>query len=178
MAVKINANRYNLVVFSAWAVGLFQVFQMLVQLRLLRTLPISTTQLAAVLVFSPIASLALLSIIIDVFIFPFMGQTKALEVAAILLIPMAIASASIPLALWLGFERDTMVLIGLLFFISIILPTFLRWDKVPLLIRYTATINLVVVSFFATKYLLARSSKAYRVQLSTLGVWGMGGRWS
>jgi hypothetical protein len=35
---------------------------------------------------------------------------------------------------------------------------------------------LVSASFIATKYLLSRSSKAYRIQLANLGGWGMGRR--
>jgi hypothetical protein len=175
-SIRINAGGYNLVIFSAWAVGIFQVFHMLIQLRLLRTLPISTTQLASLLVFLPIASLVLLSIILGTFFFPFIGQPKALEVAATFVTPMTIVSIGIPLVFWLGLERNTMVLIGFVFFLSVTLPIWFGLDKVPLSIRCAVTAFLIGASFFVTKYLLARSSKAYRIQLSNLGAWGMGGR--
>ena len=175
-SIRINAGGYNLVIFSAWAVGIFQVFHMLIQLRLLRTLPISTTKLAALLVFLPIASLVLLSIILGTFFFPFIGQPKALEVAATFLTPMTIVSIGIPLVFWLGLERNTMVLIGFVFFLSVTLPIWFGLDKVPLSLRFAVTAFLIGASFFVTKYLLARSSKAYRIQLSNLGAWGMGGR--
>jgi hypothetical protein len=175
-AVEINAGGYNLVLFSAWAVGIFQVFHMLIQLRLLRTLPISTTKLAALLVFLPMASFALSSIILGTFFFPFLGQAKAFEVAAIFLNPMIIVSIAIPLVLWSGLERNILDLVGFVFFLSMTLPIFFGLDKVPLLFRCAVTIIIVSASFIATKYLLPRTSKAYRLQLSNLGAWGMGGR--
>ncbi len=172
-SIRINAGGYNLVIFSAWAVGIFQVFHMLIQLRLLRTLPISTTKLAALLVFLPIASLVLLSIILGAFFFPFIGQPKALEVAATFLTPMTIVSIGIPLVFWLGLERNTMVLIGFVFFLSVTLPIWFGLDKVPLSLRFAGTAFLIGASFFVTKYLLARSSKAYRVLPNPIGnIWG------
>jgi hypothetical protein len=176
-SVKINASGYNLVIFSAWAVGLFQIFPMFIQLRLLRTLPISTIKLAASLVFLPIISLALLGIIIGFFFFPFVGQMKAMEVATTFLIPMTMVSVGIPLVAWLGLERNTLALIGLGFFIGIaVVPLWFSMDKIPFMFRYTAVALLILVSFFSTKSSLARSSKAYRINLANLGAWG-GRRW-
>jgi hypothetical protein len=176
-SVKINASGYNLVIFSAWAVGLFQILPMFTQLRLLRTLPISTTQLAAVLVFLPIISLALLGIVIGFLFFPFIGQAKALEVAATFLIPMTMVSVGIPLVAWMGLERNTMALIGFGFFIGIaVVPLWFSLEKIPLLLRYILVAVLILVSFFGTKFSLARSSKAYRINLANLGAWG-GRRW-
>ena len=174
--LEINAGGFNLVIFSAWAVGVFQILHIFLQLRLLRTLPLSTTRLAALLVFLPIASLALLSLILGAFLYVFIGQVEALKIAAIFLIPMTIAALAIPLVLWSGFERNSLALIGLTFFLSLTLPIFLGLDGVPLSFRCAVTIILVTASFIATKYLLPRSSKAYRFQLSKLSAWGMGGR--
>jgi hypothetical protein len=56
------------------------------------------------------------------------------------------------------------------------LPIYFGLENVPLSFRCAVTIILVSVSFIATKYLLPRSNKAYRIQLSSLGAWGMGGR--
>jgi hypothetical protein len=176
-SIKINASGYNLVIFSAWAVGLFQIFPMFIQLRLLRTLPISTTQLAAVLVFLPIISLALLGIVIGLFFFPFVGQMEALKAVAAFLIPMTMVSIGIPLVAWLGLERNTLALIGLGFFIGIaVVPLWFSMDKIPLSTRYTAVALLTLVSFFGTKSSLAHGSKTYRINLANLGAWG-GRRW-
>jgi len=180
-SIKINASGLNLVIFSAWAVGLFQIFPMFIQLRLLRTLPISTTRLAAVLVFPPVISLALFSIMIGIFFSPFVGQTKALEVAATFLIPMTMVSVGVPLVARFGLERNTLALIGFGFFIGIaVVPLWLSlWislDKIPFLLRYVIVALLVLASFFGTKSSLARSSKAYRINLANLGGWG-GRRW-
>jgi hypothetical protein len=133
--VEINAGGFNLVIFSAWAVGIFQVLHIFIQLRLLRTLPFSTTKLAALLVFLPMASFALLSIILASFFFPFIGQAKALEVAAIFLIPMDTVSIAIPLVLWWGLERNAVALVGFVFFSSLTLPIFFELDNVPLSFR-------------------------------------------
>ena len=175
-AVESNAGGYNLVLFSAWAVGIFQVLHIFIQLRLLRSLPISTTKLAALLVILPVASFALLSLILGTFLYAFIGQAEAFRVAAIFLIPMTIAALAIPLVLWAGFERNSLALIGLTFFLSLTLPIFYGLDGIPFLFRSAVAIVLILISFFATKYLLPRSSKAYRFQLSSLGAWGMGRR--
>jgi hypothetical protein len=175
-AVESTAGGYNLVLFSAWAVGIFQVLHIFTQLRLLRTLPISTTKLAALLVFLPTASLALMSLILGTFLYAFIGQAEAFEVAAIFLIPITIADLAIPLVLWSGWERNSLALIGFVFFLSLTLPIFFGLDQVPLSFRCAVAIIIVSISFIATKYLLPRSNKAYRLQLSNLGAWGMGGR--
>jgi hypothetical protein len=175
-AVENTAGGYNLVLFSAWAVGIFQVLHIFIQLRLLRTLPISTTKLAALLVILPVASFAVLSLILGTILYAFIGQAEAFKVAAIFLIPMTIAALAIPLVLWSGFERNSLALIGLTFFLSLTLPIFYGLDGVPLLFRCAVAIILISISFFATKYLLPRSGKAYRIQLSNLGAWGMGRR--
>jgi len=175
-AVESTNGGYNLVLFSAWAVGIFQVLHIFIQLRLLRTLPISTTKLAALLVILPVASFAVLSLILGAFLYAFIGQAEAFKIAAIFLIPMTIAALAIPLFLWSGFERNSLALIGLTFFLSLTLPIFYGLDGVPLLFRCAVAIILISISFFATKYLLPRSSKAYRIQLSNLGAWGMGRR--
>jgi hypothetical protein len=67
-------------------------------------------------------------------------------------------------------------LIGFVFFLSLTLPIFFGLDQVPLSFRCAVAIIIVSISFIATKYLLPRSNKAYRLQLSNLGAWGMGGR--
>ena len=176
-SIKLNANGYNLVIFSAWAVGIFQVMHMLIQLRLLRTLPISTTKLAALLVFLPITSLTLLALILGTLFSPFIGEPKALEVAATFLTPMTIVAIGIPLVFWLGLERHTMILIGVVFFLSATLPIWFGLDKIPLPVRFAVTAIFVATSFFVTKHLLPRSNKAYRNQLANLGgTWGTIGR--
>ena len=175
-AVENTAGGYNLVMFSVWAVGISQVLHIFLQLRVLRTLPLSTTRLAALLVFLPIASFALMSLILGAFLYSFIGQAEALKVAAIFLIPMAIAALAIPLVLWSGFARNSVAFIGAVFFLSLTLPIFLGLDSVPLSLRCVVTIILVIASFIATKFLLPRSSKAYRIQLTNLGAWGMGRR--
>ncbi len=174
--VEINANGYNLVIFSAWAVGIFQVFHMFILLRLLRTLPISTTKLAALLVFLPTASLVLMSLVLGACFYPFIGQAAALQFAAIFLIPMTITALAIPVVLWSGLERNSLALIGFVFFLSLTLPIFFGLDGVPLWFRGAVAMIIVSISFFTSKYLLPRSSKAYRFQLSNLGAWRMGGR--
>jgi hypothetical protein len=174
--VEINASGYNLVIFSAWAVGIFQVFHMFIQLRLLRTLPLSAARLAALLILLPMASFTLMSFILGAGLYPFIGQAEALRVAAIFLIPMTITALAIPLVLWAGYERNSLALIGFVFFLSLTLPIVFGLDKVPLSCRCAVALILVSVSFIATTYLLPRGSKAYRIQFSNLGVWGMGGR--
>jgi len=162
--IKNTAGGYNLVFFSI-LVGIFQVLHICTQLRLLRTLPLSATRLAALLVFLPIASLALLSLILGTFLYAFVGQAEALKVAATFLIPMTFVALAIPLVLWSEFEGYMLTLIVLFFSMSSFLPL----DKVPLLFHCAFAIIIVSASFIATKKLLPRRSKAYRFQLSNLG---------
>ena len=169
--VKNTAGGYNLVFFSV-LVGVIQVLHICTQLRLLRTLPLSTNRLAALLVFLPIASLALISLILGAFLYPFIGQAEAVRVAATFLIPMTFVALAIPLLLWSEFEGYMLTFIVLFFCMSLFLPL----DKVPLLFRCAIAIILISISFIATKNLLPRRSKAYRFQLSNPGAWGMGGR--
>jgi hypothetical protein len=175
-AVENSAGGYNLVLFSAWAVVVFQILHIFIQLRLLRTLPLSTNKLAALLVLLPTASLALMSLIFGTFLYAFIGQAEAFEVAAIFLIPISTVAIAIPLVLWWGLERNAVALVGFVFFLSLTLPIFFRLDGIPFPFRCAVAMILVSVSFIATKYLLPRSNKAYRIQLSNLGAWGMGRR--
>lgn len=176
-SIKINAGGYNLAIFSAWAVGLFQIFPIFIQLRLLRTLPISTTRLAAVLVFLPAASFALFSIAIGAFFLPFIGQARALEVAAFFLIPLTMMSVGTSVIAWFGLERNVLALFALCILFGIVfVPLWFNLDKVPLSVKCASVALLVLISFFVTRFSLARRSKAYRVNLSNLVAWG-GRRW-
>ena len=117
-----------------------------------------------------------MSLIFGTFLYAFIGQAEALEVTAVFLIPISIVAIAIPLVLWWGVERNAVALVGFVFLSSLALPIFFELDNVPFSFRCAVAMILVSVSFIATKYLLPRSSKAYRIQLSILGAWGMGRR--
>ncbi|MEI9960848.1 MAG: hypothetical protein WDM76_06855 [Limisphaerales bacterium] len=90
--------------FIFWWIIAFQTFPILMHLRFLRTLPLSTTKLAIVLIGLPMLSMLILAIIFISLTIPIASVSKSFETAGNFLMPMAFIAWCIPLAVWQGFN--------------------------------------------------------------------------
>ena len=137
------------------------------QLRSLRTLPISSSMLAGILTFLPLVSLSAVATILYFFIAPAGGYTALLPFIKVFLTLAATAAFSQTILVWRGFDT-----LGYLFLIAPIAAVFYFAFKtnreIPLAISITLPIVLTTLSYLVTRWLVTRSSVAYRIRPGTL----------
>ena len=139
---------------------MFQTFPILLQLRLLRTLPLSTTTLAIVLVLLPVMSTLTLGGITAIFAFPVAGAAKSFVLAGNFLMTAALVALCIPMI----FTRETFYLILFVMIFGLAWVQTFTLDKLPLSLVASISGLLVITSIFLTRKWLASSSEAYCVQ--------------
>jgi hypothetical protein len=142
----------------------------------LRTLPVSTAKLAAVLVFTPPTAMLVILyfmglLVAGVFHQPLSSAMELLRQGGVLQI--ALASVIVPIVVWRGWGVVTYLVLFLVMTACILASIFanarfssLNSDAISLL--------LIFISFIATKYLLERSSHAYRPRGGQFGGWSWG----
>ena len=161
---------------SMWIVAL-QMIPISLNLRFLRTLPVSSTKLAAVLAFTPLAAMLVVLYLMGVFAAigchqPLSSAVEVFRQGGILQITLA--AIIVPVLVWRGWGMVTyFVFIAMM--IAGIFGSF--QTKVPLSLITSSMISLMLISgsFVTTKLLLERSSHVYRPRPSgQFGGWGWG----
>jgi hypothetical protein len=162
--------------FPAWFIIVFvQVLPVLLQLRLLRTLPIAATKLAAVLM--TIAILPLIAA--DVIIAAAVGLTSTSALAFTFFtgfaLTLAPASMCVFFAVWLGVGKRAYGLMIATMFGFQITGIFENRQLSPVLTGVIVAAT-VTVAFLLTRRSITRSSQTYRIQANPFGnpAWGMG----
>jgi hypothetical protein len=164
-----------LCIFPVYIIVMFQIFPNLQQLRLLRTLPMSTLSLASLLVLLPTATILIFEALMTVPVLAIAGLGKCSICFGNFFGPAIFIAWCIPLAVTLGANRQTYFLI--LLFLGTGLAVFQIYfsGKLPLQAITPIALILIPASIFLTKKALICSGNAYRTWPNLLGTtWGWG----
>ena len=155
----------------------FQIAAFTMHVRHLRTMPVSATKLAGVLVFTALAAMLLtfygaMLLLSAVFQSPLPGPEKIIQQGTLL--PIAVTTCVVPLFVWRPMEKITFIIIvGLMG--SGMFAAFFK-QGLPPGITVAASVVIVLGAFVATKALIERNSRAYRPRTTNqFGAWNMGG---
>ena len=156
-------------------VTIFQIIVFGGHIRHLRTMPISATKLAAVLVFTVQVAMLMICyagrLLLTAFLkVPQPGLEMMIEDGS--LFQIAIATTFVPLFVWrpLGI-LNFMIMMILMISSSILVIIQHKW---PVGISMSLAVLTVTSAFFITKTLLERSSRTYRPRTNQFGFWGGG----
>lgn len=151
----------------------FQILPVVFHLRVLRTLPVSSTRLAALLIFTPVAAMLLVMYLANLGVaaaygFPWFSRISLFEPGY--LVQIGLASCIVPVLIWRGMDRlGFLILIGMMtagmagmFALQTMFSSQVIGVVAPLL---------VLASFLITKYLLERSSRVYRPRNNQMPGW-------
>jgi len=146
------------------------------QIRYLRTMPVSATKLAGVLVFTTLATMLLtfygaMLLLSAVFQSPLPGPEKIFQQG--ILLQIAVATTVVPLFIWRPMEILTFLIMTLMMAGGMIAIFFTQ--GLPTNISVAASVVIVACVFLATKTLLERNSRAYRPRTNQFGTWNWGG---
>lgn len=155
--------------FGFFALFMFLAMPMMMQLRHLRTLPISTTALTSIMVLP--STLVVLGI----------GAIWAAINGNILQIPVGVfayaAAMSLtgPLLIGQGMRNGAYIATMALVMFTESIFIFMPLDKVPAHFLIIASLAVILISFEITRRLLKSSSKAYRTPAANMVGWGYWG---
>jgi hypothetical protein len=180
-AAQVNPWKGNFPIFIIfqflWVVG-FQIIPVCLHLRFLRTLPVSTTRLAAVFVFTPPAAMLVILyfmglLVAGAFHQPLSSAVELLRQGGVLQI--ALASVFVPVVVWRGWSVVT-YLVFFTVMMACIFGSIFANAKFSSLNSVAISLLLISISFIATKFILESSSYAYRPRASQIGGvgWGAG----
>jgi hypothetical protein len=161
----------------------FRISLFVIQLRFLRTLPISPSALAATLLLTPIYSIAAVGMSVTI-LASFMAGEAVISLAANGFLMLGAKTAVlVSLIVWRGLDSLTYLIIFLLAIsgslVSLGMTQIFHLTKTPeypLWICLTIFLLCVAVSFALTQRLLAKSSSAYRVRIMPANVWSLARR--
>ena len=163
---------------------IFAIVPITFQLRFLRTMPVSSSALAATLVSLPVLSIIAVGAIVTTIGGLSLGETIILPTANNFLIFGAKAAIIVPLVVWRGLDVVTYGFI----FLMIISDSFIKLGVTilfhlgsntpanPWWISLIIFLLLITVSFALTQRLLVKSSSAYRVRTMPTNAWSMARR--
>ena len=158
---------------------IYQVLPVLRQLRLLRTLPISTTRLAAVMIELMVLPLVAVGALASIVVWPLLGASIAIALLKSYAFILAPGTLCVFFALWGGEGvLGYVLMIGTLFG-SLKVQGWLQISSHTLDVPF-GLIGPIAVAGLVLSYLLARralghSSHAYRVRTSITGSFPWGG---
>ena len=162
-------------------VFIFSVIPALVQLRFLRTLPVSASQLTLALLTMLLAPCCVLAAINVLCTGAASGWEAAFMLVAKLIVTICPLTLVLPLALWRGFGRVSYILMIVVVIGAQTVPIVLhivygrRVEPDSLLV--VGALLIPVLAFFLSRLALERGSKAYRAQtLFFTGAWAGGAR--
>jgi hypothetical protein len=160
--------------FPLW-INIIFIFPVLQQLRLLRTLPLSTTALAIVLVLLPVLSTMTMGVVTMSLTIPILGAAKGSLFIGNFLMAATMLALCIPVAVMLGFGRQTLFIIYFLAVLSFPFFGTFAENKLPLLWIAPISGLLIAIAIFLTKKSLIKSRNAYRAWPNLFGNnWGWG----
>jgi hypothetical protein len=166
--------------FPLWMIIAFSMFPFFSQLRLLRTLPLSTIKLAILLVFLPVISTLAIGASWMAVVFSTSNSAQCLALAGTFLLLSAGAAVCVPITVCLGYRLQAKMIVFLFLGVCVsITLSQLIGVKFSFSLLAAIWICIVMVSCFFTKLALTRSDNAYRTWPNSPGVgWGnWGGNW-
>ena len=161
-----------------WIIIIFQIFPLLSQLRLFRTLPVSTINLAILLVFLPIVSTLAMGAGYMALVLSAANIGQCLSLVGSFLVMSAVVAACVPIAVCLGYRLQTKMFLAIFMVIGGVMLVQLVGIQFSVSFCAVIWILTVTVSCFLTKLALTRSSNAYRAWPNPYGGgWNWGGNW-
>jgi hypothetical protein len=163
-----------------WFIIFYQFMPLLRQLRFFRTLPISATGLAAVMIAVAILPLIALGALVAGFAGLALGTPAALMALSSYTFILAPTSLCVFFVVWrdAGKQAYALLLFTLFCFLmgGVWLRTFFHYPEIPLSLGGPVAAISILLAFLLTRRALLRSSHAYRVQANPLGdvPWGTG----
>jgi hypothetical protein len=163
---------------------ILSICPMIFQLRVLRTLPVSSSTLAVTLVFLPVISIAAVGMIVTVLAGSLADEAVMLHAINSFLMLGAKAVIMVSVIVWRGLDALTYFLIVLMMvadsFISLGLTLIFhlgsKTPEHPWWISLTIFLLCVASSLALTQKLLTKSSSAYRVRTMPAAAWSMARR--
>ena len=151
---------------------MFLLLPTIMQLRLLRTLPISAAALAATLVLLPAAPILVAGLVWSVFGGGVPGGGNVFQIPTSFLTYAALTAVGAPFFVWQGLKFGSYLLIMVLIMVSSIGPMIFHTTKIPPTLTALVSIGLIALAFELTRRLLRSSSRAYRPPPTTMTGWG------
>ena len=163
---------------------LFFISPVVFQLRFLRTLPISSSSLAATLVFLPVISIAVVGLIVSALASFAADESVILATVNGFLMLGTQAAVLVFIIVWRGLDAVTYLLVFLIAVsgsfitlgLTLIFHLGLKTPERPWWVNLTVFLLCVAVSFALTRRLLTKSSGAYRVRTMPGNAWSMARR--
>lgn len=145
------------------------------QLRFLRSLPISPSILTAILIMLPLVSLAAIGIVLAVVMIPLAGQTALAPLLNGFVTIAGIAALGVTVVVWRGLDSLTYLFLFLFIaggpIFSLIMLFAFSINHIPAWISTVLSLVLITLSLVLTRWLVSRSSAAYRVRPSSIYNW-------
>ncbi len=151
---------------------MFLMLPVLLQLRYLRTLPISVSALAALLVFIPVAPVLIAGTVFNLATGNFPSSENFLPFPIQCLTYAAAMTIAVPLLVCQGMRSGSFVVLVLGMVATMLAPVLFPWLKVPLPVSALISTGVLTLSFLLTRRLLKSSSRAYRPLPTTMSGWG------
>jgi lysylphosphatidylglycerol synthetase-like protein (DUF2156 family) len=146
---------------------------MLQHLRFLRTLPVSATRLAVVMVATGILPLIALGAVVTGVAWLTIGTAAAITVSKSYMFILAPASLCVFFAVWRGAGMQTYALLLFTMFSFFMVPlwlqAFFHHREIPFSLTGTITVVCILLAFLLTRRALMHSSHAYRIQAGPFG---------
>ena len=160
---------------------LISIAPMVFQLRVLRTMPIAPSTLAATMVLVPVVSIALVGLIVTALTASLVGEAIIPHTANSFLMFEAKVAMLVSVIVWRGLDAVTY----LIMFVMMVADSFIalgitmhfhlgtRNTENPVWIALTIFLVFVAVSVALTRMLLTQSSSPYRARTMPLNAWSM-----
>lgn len=155
-------------IWQLWWIMTFQIFFVSLHIRFLRTLPVSTSQLSAVLIFAQLAAMLAVVFLLNLLATVIFGVS--LSPAEIFnrgyFLQIALATACIPMMVWRGYDIATFALTFLIMMSFIFVPNYMK-NHFSATTSGALSLLLVCGSFLVTKFVLEKS-RTYRPRINQL----------
>ena len=158
--------------FGYFFMYMFLVLPMIMQLRLLRTLPISANALTATLVLLPTAPILFIGLVWAAVSGGVPDGGNIFHISSSFLTSAAMLAIAVPVFVWQGLKSGSYLLVVVLMMVSILGPVFFNTMKIPPAITALVSLGLIALAFELTRRLLRSSSRAYRPPPTTMTGWG------
>jgi len=156
-----------------WFVVFFAYLPLLMQLRFLRSLPVSPSLLSAVMVMIVSLPLLLMGAITAAIAGPFLGLSASLILVNNFMLMLPVSVMSLILTLWLRYGRLSFVLMFMLIILFQSLPLWLHFglrdQQIPLAAGIAIAVAAIVIGWQLARLLLVRNSKIYRSSATMFG---------
>ena len=162
--------------FGYFFIYLFLVLPTIMQLRLLRTLPISTSKLAATLVLMPAAPIFIIGLAWAAFSGSVPESGTGYFIPSSFLTCAALTAIGAPVFVWRGLKLETYLLLMFLAMASTLGPIFFYTANIPPTVAALVSLGVIALAFEITRRLLQSSSNPYRNHAAMMGAWGGGRR--